>query len=157
MTNVSTDSKRDFSTTITVPQSPEEAFAAINDVRSWWFGEIDGPTDVLGGEFTYRYKDKHRTTHKVTELVPGKKVVWHVTASYLAFVKDKHEWDGTDIVFDIDRKGDATEVRFTHKGLVPQFECYDGCSGAWGYFVQETLKKRITTGEGQPSDKRKYG
>lgn len=145
-----TTEQRDFTSTLTVEQSPEEVFAAINDVRSWWSGDIEGPTDVLGAEFTYRYKEKHRTTHRITELVPGRRVVWHVLSSYLAFVKDKHEWDGTDIVFEVERKGDKTELRFTHKGLVPAFECYGGCSGAWGYFVQQSLSKRIATGEGQP-------
>ncbi len=139
-----------FSTTITVDQSPEDVFAAINNVRGWWSGEIDGHTDGLGAEFTYRYKDVHRTKQKITELVPGKKVVWHVLESYLSFVQDKSEWTGTDIIFEIFRKGRKTELRFTHAGLVPRFQCYGGCSGAWGTLINENLRKLITTGEAQP-------
>jgi hypothetical protein len=33
------------------------------------------------------------------------------------FIKDKTEWNGTDVTFDIMKKGDKTEVRFTHAGL----------------------------------------
>lgn len=63
----------------------------------------------------------------------GKMVVWHVSGSQLNFVKDKNEWTGTEIVFEINQKGSKTELRFTHVGLVPAFECYGGCSGAWGF------------------------
>jgi hypothetical protein len=95
----------------------------------------------------------HRTTQKVTELLPGKKVAWHVVESYINFVADKTEWDGTDIVFEIARKGDKTELRFTHVGLVPAIECYGGCSGAWGFYIQESLRALIATGKGQPNEK----
>ena len=140
-----------FTTTILVDRTPQEAFDAINDVRGWWSGEIEGSTDVLGAEWTYSYKTLHRTTQKLTELVPGKKVVWHVTGSHIDFVRDKSEWDGTDIVFEIARKGHQTEIRFTHVGLVPTIECYDGCSGAWGFYVNESLRGFIATGKGQPN------
>jgi uncharacterized protein YndB with AHSA1/START domain len=138
-----------FTTTFAVPQSPEQVYAAITDVRAWWSGNIDGRTDAVGEEFTYRFKEFHRTTQKITELVPSKRVVWRVTDSYINF-PDATEWTGTDIVFDIERKGDSTEVRFTHDGLVPSFECYDACRRGWTFYVTDSLRRLITTGQGQP-------
>jgi len=139
--------------TFVVDQTPEEVFEAINNVRGWWSGEIVGSTDKFGEEWTYRYKDVHRSTQTITEFVPGKKVVWHVTDATLNFVKDKTEWNGTEIVFEIARKHDKTELRFTHAGLVPVFECYGGCSGAWGFYINDSLRSLITKGKGQPNPK----
>jgi hypothetical protein len=84
--------------------------------------------------------------------VPGKRIVWHVTDAFLSFVEDKTEWNGTDIVFDIAKKGDKTEVRFTHVGLVPKCECYGGCSGAWSFYINESLQSFLTTGRGAPNE-----
>jgi hypothetical protein len=97
--------KKDFTTTLSVDQSPQEVFDAINNVRGWWSEEIDGSTDKLGAEFKFHHKDLHRSTQKITELVPGKKVAWHVSDAQLNFVKNKTEWKGTDVVFQITRKG----------------------------------------------------
>ena len=141
-----------FSTTFTVDQSPQDVFAAINNVRAWWSGDIEGNTDQLGDEFTYRYEDLHRSTQRIVESVPGERVVWHVEDAYLSFADDKTEWTGTDIAFDISRHGDRTEVRFTHVGLIPEFECFGDCSNAWGYYINTSLQNLITTGRGQPND-----
>ena len=140
-----------YTTSFTVDQSPDEVFNAINNVRAWWSGDIDGHTDRLDAEFRYRYKDVHDTTQRITEWVPGTRVVWHVVDSHLNFVKDRSEWNGTDIVFEIERSEGKTEVRFTHVGLVPAFECYDGCSGAWGFYINDSLRRLIATGQGQPN------
>jgi len=140
-----------FTTAFTVKQTPEEAFAAITNVRGWWSEEIEGSTDKLGAEFKYHFRDIHRCKMKMTELIPGKKVVWHVMDNYFNFTKDETEWKGTDIIFDVSRKGDKTEVRFTHQGLVPEYECYDACSDGWSTYIKGSLKDLIATGKGQPN------
>ena len=160
---------QNYTTSITVDQSPEEAFAAINNVRGWWSQAIEGDTDKLGAEFKYRAADKHRATFedtselkyqtgdlhratfKITEFVPNKKVVWHVLDNYFNFVQDTREWVGTDVVFEIGRKDDKTQVTFTHVGLVPEHECYGVCSDAWGSYITGSLRDLITTGKGQPN------
>ncbi len=146
-------SDNNLTSSFTVDQTPEEAFAAINNVRGWWSGDIEGSTDKLGDEWTYRYKDVHYSKQKITELVPGKKVVWLVLDSYLNFIKDKTEWNGSKITFEIAKKGHKTEVRFTHVGLVPDHECYGACSNAWGGYINGSLRSLITTGKGQPNKK----
>jgi len=144
-------SSQSYTTTFLVDQTPEEAFAAITNVRGWWSGEIDGRTDVLGEEFTYRYQDVHYSKQQITELVPGKRVVWHVLDAYLNFTEDPDEWIGTEVTFDVAPKGDHTEVSFSHLGLVPEFECFDKCSNAWGFYINSSLRKLITSGQGAPN------
>jgi hypothetical protein len=124
-------SNQNYTAAFTVDQTPKKAFDAINNVRGWWSGNIEGTTDKLGDVFTYRYEDVHYSKQKITEFVPGKKVVWLVLDSYLNFIKDKTEWNGTKIVFEVSKKGAKTEVRFTHQGLVKEVECYGACSDAW--------------------------
>jgi hypothetical protein len=78
---------KDYATSFTVDQSLEEVFDANNNVRGWWSEEIEGSTDKFGAEFGFRHKDLHRSTQEITELVPGKKVVWHVSDAQLNFVE----------------------------------------------------------------------
>lgn len=141
----------DFSTSFSVDQSPEEVFNAINNVRGWWSGELEGNMDKPGGEFTYRVPGMHFSRQKITVFIPGKKIVWHVSDAELSFVEDKSEWKGTDIVFEIAEKGGKTEVHFMHTGLVPAFECYKDCSNAWGLLILGNLRNLIATGKDQPS------
>ena len=150
---VKTQMDQQLSASFTVEQSPAEAYAAINDVRAWWSGQIEGPTDKLNGEFTYRYKNFHYSRQRVTELIPSKKVVWLVLDSSLSFIEDKTEWNGTQVTFEIARKGDRTEVRFTHVGLGPENECFDGCYSAWASYINGSLRSLITTGKGEPNPK----
>jgi uncharacterized protein YndB with AHSA1/START domain len=142
--------QQNFTVTITTDRSPEEVFKAINNVRGWWSGTIEGDTDRSGAEFTYSYKGFHRSKQKVTEFVPAKRVVWHVTDADLSSFKNSSEWIGTDIIFEIARKGGKTELRFTHSGLVPAFQCYGDCSGAWGAIINTNLRNLINTGKNQP-------
>jgi hypothetical protein len=141
---------QDFTTTIVVDATPDQVFDAVNHVRGWWSEEIEGATDVLGAEFEFHYQQLHHSTHKITKLVRGKRVVWQTVKAEINFVQDKTEWDGTQVVFEIARRGAQTELRFTHIGLVPTIQCYGDCSGAWGYHLG-SLRELITTGKGHPN------
>jgi uncharacterized protein YndB with AHSA1/START domain len=140
----------DYTAAFTVDRSPAEAYAAITDVRGWWSAEVDGPTAEVGDVFVFTVPDVHRCSLEVTEAVPGRRIVWRVSDSWLSFVSDTTEWDDTDIVFDIEATDDGTEVRFTHVGLAPAVECYDICTDAWGSYLRGSLRGLITTGEGYP-------
>jgi hypothetical protein len=142
---------QNFSAAFLVDQSPQEAFAAINNVRGWWSGQIEGPTDELDAEFTYRYEDVHYSKQRITKLVPNEKIVWHVLDSFLKFTDDPDEWTGTEVTFEVAPQGERTEVRFTHLGLVPAFECYEKCSSAWSFYINNSLRQLITTGRGAPN------
>ena len=139
----------DFTTTILVGQTPKEAFNAINNVRGWWTGEITGNTDKLNDEFDYRYKEIHFSKQRVVEMVPDRKVVWQVTDSRLNFIENKDEWVGTEIIFEITPHDNQTQVKFTHRGLVPTGECYNDCSNAWGQLIRQGLFSLITTGKSE--------
>jgi Activator of Hsp90 ATPase homolog 1-like protein len=141
----------DFTTTILVEKTPEQAFNAINNVRGWWSEEIEGNTEKLNDVFKYHYEDVHNCTMKLIEVVPGKKVVWHVLDNYFKFTKDKSEWKDTKIIFEIAEKDGKTQIRFTHMGLVPEYECFDVCKNAWTTYIQKSLFGLITTGKGQPN------
>ena len=151
---------QNFTTAIWVDQSPKEVFNAINNVRGWWSEEIEGSTGKLNDEFTYHYKDVHKCKMKLIEVVPGKKVVWLVLDNYFSFTKDKSEWIGTKIIFEIAdpdnyREGNKTQVHFTHEGLVPEYECYSACVNGWRQYIQYSLPGLIATGKGQPNSKEK--
>ena len=146
-------STQDFTTTLLVDQSPKEVFDAINNVRGWWSEEIEGSTEKLNDEFTYHYQDVHRCKMRLIEVVPDKKVVWLVLDNYFNFTKDKSEWKGTKVIFEISQQGAQTQIHFTHQGLVPEYECYDICFNAWTQYIQQSLRSLITTGKGQPNPK----
>jgi hypothetical protein len=146
-------SKKDFSTSFLVDQTPMQAFDAIINVRAWWSETIEGDTENVGDEFIYEVKNIHYCKMKLIEAIPGKKVSWLITYNYFSFVKDKSEWTGTTINFDIAQEDGKTLVTFTHQGLTQEFECFDICSNAWGDYIIGSLRKLIATGQGTPNKK----
>lgn len=141
----------DFSTSFVVEQGPDEVFAAVLDVRGWWTDDIEGPTREVGDVFVFRHTDVHYSQMLVTEVVPGRRATWLVLDTELAFVEDRTEWIGTSITFEVTPTAAGTEVRFTHHGLVPEYECYDACSSAWGFYLTYSMRSLIVTGAGMPA------
>ena len=139
-----------YNRSITANVNPIEAFNSICKVNEWWGKNIDGQTVKLNDVFTFHAGDTW-VTFKITESDPGKKIVWHVTGCFLHWLNNKTEWNDTDVVFEISEKGDATEINFTHVGLVPQVECYNNCVKGWDQYFKGSLLNLLTTGKGQPN------
>jgi hypothetical protein len=148
---------QDYCTSISVSQSPETVYKAINNVRGWWSEEIEGSAGQLNEEWFYHYKDIHLCKMKVVELVPGKKVVWEVMGNHFSFTNDKEEWVGNRIIFDISKEGDKTRLTFTQEGLTPFYECFEVCRDGWKNYINNSLYKLITTGRGEPNPKEGEG
>jgi uncharacterized protein YndB with AHSA1/START domain len=143
-----------YSTVVLVGASPQAAYDAINDVRAWWSEDLEGDTDAVGAAYDFRGNHEgvnvHRARIRVTELVPGERVAWHVEANEFTFTEDQDEWVDTRIVFELTPSDEGTRISFRHEGLVPVHECYDVCSNAWWHFLHDSLRGLIETGQGEP-------
>jgi hypothetical protein len=152
-----------LSATMTVDQTPEEVFEAITNVRGWWSENLIGHTAAPRDEFVFtddsEYAGEAAKTKQgirfarfqLTEVVPGKRVVWHVVDSYLDFIDDHHEWTDTNVIFDVTTDARGTTLHFTHEGLSAQeSDCFEACSRGWTFYITKSLPQLITTGAGQP-------
>jgi hypothetical protein len=133
-----------------VQATPEQVFEAITRVSEWWTVNTEGNSKAVGDEFTVQFGDVHLTKQRVTEAVAGKRIVWLVTESLLPWLKDREEWKGTQLVFDITATDIGAQLTFTHIGLTAEVECFDQCEKGWDYFLSDSLHNLITEGAGLP-------
>ncbi|MDB5286315.1 MAG: hypothetical protein JWR05_1264 [Mucilaginibacter sp.] len=141
--------KQDYSLSITVDASAQEIFNKINNVAAWWSTNFEGKSEKVNDVFTVRFGETSITI-KIVELISNQKILWLVTDCYKHWLKDKKEWVDTQISWEISAIGDKTQIYFTHIGLVPGLECYNGCEDAWTYYLKESLYKLFTEGQGIP-------
>lgn len=146
--------EQNYTCGITAPITAQEAFKRINRVSEWWSENIEGSSQNLNDTFTIHFNFGDTFVIKIVELVKDRKVVWLVTDSDLTWIKDKKEWKGTKISFDISTENNSTRVKFTHFGLVPGIECYGGCVKGWDQYIKESLFKLLTEGKGLPDRKK---
>ncbi|MET8800645.1 SRPBCC domain-containing protein [Nocardia sp. NPDC004568] len=152
--------------TMSVDRTPQEVFAAVTDVRGWWSENIIGATAAAHDEFVFTDDSKYAgetaqgkpgirfARFRLTEVVPGTRVVWQVVDADLTFVDDRTEWTGTRAVFDITATAAGTTLHFAHEGLTAaDSECFEACSRGWTFYITESLPRLITTGTGDPIPK----
>jgi uncharacterized protein YndB with AHSA1/START domain len=137
-----------FHTTIELPRSPGEVFRCITaELPKWWGGEdYSGSSSKLNDVFIVNHLGAHFSRQRLTEVIPGKRVVWQVEESKLDWLRDQEEWTGTRMVFELAGKGEGTVLRFTHEGLVPEKQCYERCSEGWTQVITEWLYQLIVEG-----------
>lgn len=148
---------QDYTTTIIVDTTTEKVFKAIKNFRAWWSEDIEGETDKLNEVFFYHYKDVHLCKIKLIEMKSNEKLVYQIIDNQFSFTKDKKEWINTKLIFEISEQNNKTKIKFTHQGLVPEYECYEICEDAWSNYIKKSLLDLITTGKGEPNPKEKDG
>ena len=144
--------QQDYSSTITAKVTPEQAFERISRVADWWTKGFTGAAQKVGDAFTVRFGETF-VDFEVSEVVPGKKVVWQVTDCNLHWINDKKEWKDTSVVWEASSDNGVTRVKMTHVGLVPGAECYDNCKGGWDFCVGKSLSKLLNENRGLPDQK----
>jgi len=125
---------------------PEIIFETLLDPKKWWYGvfeeTITGKSKNVNDVFTFLAGGGvHRTTQKMVELIPNKKIAWLVTASNLSFLEKPDEWLNTRFYFELSGSGNKTKITFTHEGLQPEIECYDACSSGWMQYLKRLEQK----------------
>ena len=144
---------QDYRLSVSAPVSASDAYNKIARVSEWWAKDFDGSARNLGDTFTVRFGAAFGETFvdfKITEAVPGSKVVWHVTNSYLPWLQDKTEWNDTDVVFKVSASQSETTVTMTHEGLVPEVECFDSCVQGWNQYFGQSFRQFLIDGYGIP-------
>ena len=142
------EKNKDFNKSITAKIRANEAIKKISNVQEWWGVNFSGSSEKRNDKFVVKMSGDSFFDFTVTELIPGKRIVWLVTDCNMPWYSDKKEWANTKLIFDLDEHNDVTELNFTHEGLTPEVECYKDCASGWTHWIQTSLFSYLTTGKG---------
>lgn len=140
-----------YTTTINVARPTMDVFNAINQVTKWWSEDFEGSCAQVNDVFIINHAGLHYSKQKVIEFIPATKIVWLVTESKLDWLKkNKDEWTGTRMIFEIIGDGKEASLAFRHEGLGPDKACYETCKKGWDIVIDRWLRHFILFG--QPSE-----
>lgn len=128
-----------FNQSIIVNMSAGEVMNKICSIRNWWGAACAGNAEKLGDEFVIMLKNSSVFSITISALLPGKKIVWLVTYSYMPWYTNKQEWTNHRLVFDLDDNNGTTTLTFTHEGLTEENECWTDCNAVWNHWITSKL------------------
>lgn len=140
-----------YTKTVQLAATGEKLFESISAIPLWWTAMFEGSATQAGGKFTVRFGPQVYKTFLVEEMLPYIRIVWDVVDAFIDIpeLKNKKEWIGSKIIWEIIPLDTGCELRFTHIGLTPDVECYTICEKGWNNFLQ-SLVIYTTTGTGTP-------
>jgi hypothetical protein len=139
---------KDFSISIATGISAEETIKKISKVPEWWGVNFTGSADKQNDKFVVKMGGESFFNFTVTELIPGRRIVWQVTDCHMPWYSDKKEWANTRLIFTLDEHNGQTALNFKHEGLTPNVECYKDCEPGWTHWIATSLFSYLTTGKG---------
>jgi hypothetical protein len=142
--------QHDYYSILTANIPPKEALEKISRVNEWWSTQVEGSFSRPGDIFTVRFQNGDWYQIKIDALIPGQKLVWNVIDAEQTWHEESKEWAGTKILWEISPERDGSNVRLTHLGLIPEFECYGKCSRSWDWLMQKSITGLLTEGKGLP-------
>ncbi len=145
----------DYSCNLVLNAPPHQVFSALTTqqgFQGWWTDNCE--VDAQPGELaTFRF-GKTRNIFRFEQLEPDREVLMTCIEQYhhLPGILNKtDEWVDTQIRFQLAAQAnDATELTFTHHGLIPSLECYTICEGGWDHFIKSSLKNFVERDKGEP-------
>src|SRR3981081_2361029 len=102
--------KNDFNSSISAKISANEAIKKISNVPEWWGITFTGSAEKQNDKFTVKMGGDSFFNFTVTELTPGKRVVWLVADCNMPWYSDKTEWANTRLIFDLHENDGVTEL-----------------------------------------------
>lgn len=139
-----------YSKTISVNNTPQKSYEAICLHMSDWWAPMTGTFVNEGDEAGVVFDGEHVTWHfRAIKLLPEQSVTLkcykadHVHEGLPEEIR--HEWQDTELVFEIKPFGNKTEITLTHIGLHPKLKCYDVCEAGWDHFFAKGLKTYLSS------------
>jgi len=138
---------------IVVSATPGAAYRALTTGFDKWWTTGCNPISKAGDRITFQF-GATRWVMRANRLMPDQFVELecieanHVHEGLPSSILD--EWEGTRLIWQIQKQGDKTRIAFVHDGLVPSLECYEVCEQGWDYFFVSSLKQYLESGKGSP-------
>jgi hypothetical protein len=144
-----------YQKSIILTATADEVFEAIiQRIPEWWSKDFLGSAIRKGDEFTVRFGPTFKTM-RITKVVRDQRIEWLCVDQHIVVpagiepLKNKTEWVGTSIIWEIKADEATTTVEHTHIGLTPEVECWAICEQGWDQTLQ-SFANLLTTGIGQP-------
>jgi len=139
----------DIHHTFTYDSSIIDLFDALTKqehIKNWWT-PIARVHEGLDNEGRVEF-DSDFVDWTITDIKSPKLLVWRVVDSSMLGSED---WLNTIITFELHDNGDGTiRLKFSHTGWSGQTECFKKCTDGWAFFLGESLKAYVETGQGKP-------
>lgn len=128
---------------------------AAKDGPSQWWTRFCETGDSVGDISRFRFpRAGFFANMEITDLKPDELVEWRCVDSRHpkdSPFSDLRDWVGTTLSFHCEAVDETTStLRFEHRGLTPDMDCYESCKSGWSYYLGESLRALLETGEGKP-------
>jgi uncharacterized protein YndB with AHSA1/START domain len=133
---------------ITIAALPATVYAALTEQRGlagWWTENVRAEPKI-GAVCRFRFDADSGPDMEVVGLDDAKRVHWRCVKHG---PDPKHEWVGTDLLFELEPEGANTVLRFSHRRWPEGSDYIRHCSMKWATYLLG-LKRLLETGKGTP-------